>query len=236
MKTVLHKASGRGQADHGWLKAHYSFSFAGYYNPERMHFGTIRVLNDDLIAPGGGFGLHPHDNMEIITIPLLGELEHTDSMGNTGTIRHGEIQVMSAGTGILHSECNRSPDQELSLLQIWIFPHSRNLKPRYDQRTFPAEDRIDHLQLVISPDDHPDTLSIQQHAWFSLGNFESGTGINYQIRRPGNGVYLFVIEGPVSVEDQALKKRDAIGIWEAESVSINAEPGSSILVMDVPMN
>lgn len=197
MKTVLHKANSRGHANHGWLDSHHSFSFANYYNPERMHFGVLRVLNDDVVAPGRGFGTHPHDNMEIISIPLEGDLEHKDSMNNTAVIRQGDIQVMSAGTGVFHSEYNKNNDSEVRFLQIWLFPNKRDVEPRYDQ--IKIEEKRNKLTQVLSPDPNDDGVWIHQNAWFHLGNYDAGTSETYRVKSPGNGVYVFVLEGDVSV-------------------------------------
>ena len=237
---VLHKSETRGNANHGWLNAHHSFSFANYYNPERMHFGVVRVLNDDIIAPAMGFGTHPHDNMEIITIPLRGSLRHKDSMGNEAVIEQNEVQIMSAGTGIQHSEFNASRDKDINLLQIWLFPKLRNIKPRYDQRTFRPEDRVNQLQTVVAPigseEEKVDAIGINQEAWFSLGTLTEGIEKTYSVKKTGNGVYAFVIEGNVTINGQPLSKRDALGISDIEMLSIKAETDAEILLMDVPMS
>ena len=238
--SILHKSDTRGHANHGWLNARHSFSFAGYYNPERMHFGVLRVLNDDIVAPAMGFGTHPHDNMEIITIPLRGALRHRDSMGNEAVIEQNEVQIMSAGTGIQHSEFNASRDKDINLLQIWLFPKYRNVTPRYAQRSFLPEDRVNQLQTVVAPlgseEEKADAIGIHQDAWFSLGTLKEGIEKTYSVKKEGNGVYLFVIEGSVLVNDQPLSKRDALGLWDLETVSIKAETDAEILVMDVPMS
>lgn len=236
MKTIIHPADKRGHADHGWLKTWHSFSFAGWYDEEKVHFGMLRVLNDDTIAPGSGFGMHPHDNMEIVTIPLKGTLEHKDNMGNTGQIRHGEIQAMSAGTGVLHSEYNPSETEETQLFQVWVFPKVKNIKPRYEQKTFSLEDRKNKFQLIVSPEKNEKTMWINQDAFFSLGNFGKGVKVTYPLNLKGNGAYLMVVEGKISVEGIALNKRDAIGISEADSVKIEAVESSEILIIEVPMN
>ena len=235
MKKVFHSADTRGDADHGWLKAKHSFSFANFYNPERMQFGVLRVLNDDVIAPGMGFGAHPHDNMEIITIPLEGTLEHKDSMDNTGVIEADEIQVMSAGTGISHSEYNKSKDQSVSLLQLWVFPHTQNVTPRYDQKNIKDLKTTNSFYPVVTPNPHDSGMWIYQDAWFHLGEFNEETKVKYNIHKPGNGVYIFIIEGEGSVSDQTLSKRDALGLWETESFSITAKKNSRILLLEVPM-
>lgn len=236
MKTIYHKADSRGHANHGWLNTHFSFSFADYYNPERIHFGALRVLNDDTIAAGEGFGTHPHDNMEIITIPLSGDLEHKDSMGNAGVIRHGEIQVMSAGTGIQHSEFNHNRNQELKLLQIWVFPNKRNVEPRYDQIYIKDIENENDLFQILSPNIDDDGVWIYQDAWFHLGNLKQAWTGEYVLKGNNHGVYVFVIEGEITIENKKLGKRDGLGIFETEKFKIQAEANSKILLMEVPMN
>ncbi len=234
--TVLHKAETRGHANHGWLDSHHSFSFANYYNPERMHFGVLRVLNDDRVDAGMGFGTHPHDNMEIISIPLEGDLEHKDSMGNVALIKHGDIQVMSAGTGIQHSEYNKNKDKLTKFLQIWVFPNKKNVTPRYDQITLDLKDRHNKLQQIISPNPDDAGVWIHQDAWFHLGKFDKDVSAEYKIKKSGNGVYAFIISGEFTVAGQTLGNRDGLGIWDTDTISIKANtPGSEILVMDVPM-
>lgn len=234
--TVFHKASTRGHADHGWLNSRHSFSFANYYNPERMHFGALRVLNDDIVAAGMGFGTHPHDNMEIISIPLQGDLEHKDSMGNTTVIRYGDIQVMSAGTGIRHSEYNRNSDQEVKFLQIWLFPKEKNVTPRYDQISLNVQERHNQLQQILSPNADDAGVWIHQDAWFHLGTFDRGVTAEYRLKRPGNGVYAFVIGGSWTINGQDLEPRDGLGIWDVEGISLAANSdGAEILLMEVPM-
>lgn len=233
---ILHKADTRGLADHGWLNSHHSFSFANYYDPERMHFGVLRVLNDDTVAAGMGFNTHPHDNMEIISIPLEGDLEHKDSMGNTQVIRHGDIQVLSAGTGITHSEKNRNTDKLTRFLQIWVFPNKRNVTPRYDQLTLDVADRHNRFQQVLSPSAEDAGVWIHQDAWFHLGNFDAGAGTTYAVKRKGNGAYAFLLEGSATINGQALGRRDGLGIWDVDTVDVKAGPGGAeILLMDVPM-
>jgi redox-sensitive bicupin YhaK (pirin superfamily) len=235
--TVLHQADSRGHADHGWLKSYHSFSFANYYNPDRMHFGVLRVLNDDQVASGMGFGTHPHDNMEIISIPLEGDLEHKDSMGNVAVIRHGDIQVMSAGTGIQHSEYNRSKDQLVRFLQIWVFPNKRNVTPRYDQLTLNLADRQNKLQQILSPNVEDAGVWIHQDAWFHLGTFDQGISTKYTLKKPGNGIYAFVIKGSFTIDQQQLNRRDGLGIWDTANIELKAtSPDSEILLMEVPMN
>lgn len=235
-KLTLHKAASRGYADHGWLKSHHTFSFAGYYNPERVQFGALRVLNDDTVAAGMGFGTHPHDNMEIISIPLEGDLEHKDSMGNVAVIKRGEIQVMSAGTGIQHSEKNRNHDQLTKFLQIWVFPNKRGVEPRYDQQTLNPEDRINRFQQILSPNVDDEGVWIHQDAWFHLGKFDSGMSADYQLKRSGNGVYAFVLSGNVTIDGQQLEPRDGLGIEGSEHFSVKADSETEILLMEVPMN
>lgn len=233
--TILHKANTRGHAQHGWLDSRHTFSFASYYNPDRMHFGVLRVLNDDTVAPGMGFGTHPHDNMEIISIPLEGDLEHKDSMGNVAVIRQGDIQVMSAGTGIQHSEYNKHADRNVKFLQIWVFPNRKNVTPRYDQISLPQNEGHNTLRQIVSPDPNDAGVWIHQDAWFHLGHFEAGKGTTYRIRRKGNGVYAFVLSGSMNINGQQLEARDGLGIWDAEQISIDAGSEAEVLLMDVPM-
>lgn len=235
MKTVFHPADTRGAADHGWLKAKHSFSFANYYNPERIHFGVLRVLNDDQVAGGTGFGMHPHDNMEIITIPLAGAVEHKDSMGNHGQIRAGEVQVMSAGTGILHSEFNKNSDEWLKLLQIWVIPQRRGVTPRYDQAAYDPSRKNELVQVVAPIDTEEPGLKIHQNARFYLGNLDKGFEAEYAIKAEGNGLYIFVIEGEVTVDSQKMSPRDGYGVWDTESVFLKADSDAKVLLMDLPM-
>jgi len=236
MKTTLHKADTRGHANHGWLDSHHTFSFAGYYDPARVHFGMLRVLNDDIVKGGGGFGQHPHDNMEIISIPLRGALEHGDNTGGHGIIKSGEVQIMSAGSGIAHSERNASKVEDVNFLQIWVFPKERNIKPRYDQKLFGREDRTNKFQAVVSPEKNDSSLWINQDAWFSLGNLSKGATSEYTIKKTSNGVYVFVIEGEVTANGQKLSKRDGLGVWDTDKISISAEADAEVLLIDVPMN
>lgn len=236
MKTVYHPAQTRGHANHGWLDTHHTFSFANYYNPERMNFGVLRVLNDDIVDGGYGFGTHPHDNMEIISIPLEGALEHKDSMGNTHVIQKGDVQAMSAGTGIRHSEYNRNKDVKTNFLQIWVFPNAKNVEPRYDQQAFAADNRNNKLQQVLSPNPEDEGVWIHQDAWFHLGKFDKGQKISYEARKQGNGIYLFVLEGSIKVGDQALAKKDGYGLWDTEGIEIEATEDADFLLMDVPMH
>jgi hypothetical protein len=235
MKTVLHKALTRGHANHGWLDSWHSFSFAGYYEPSRIHFGALRVLNDDTVAPGMGFGKHPHDNMEIISIPLEGALEHGDNIGNTQVIKKGDVQIMSAGTGVVHSEKNKNNDQEVKFLQIWVFPNKKDVKPRYDQKLFTEEAKKNKLLTVVSPIGEQEGVNIHQDAWFSLGNLDNGTTVDYRIRKQGNGVYAFVLKGDATINDIALNQRDGLGISETDLLKIRADKDAEILLMEVPM-
>lgn len=236
MQSVLHKADTRGHANHGWLDSHHTFSFANYYNPERVHFGVLRVLNDDVVAPGRGFSTHPHDNMEIISIPLEGDLEHKDSMGNVAVIRHGDVQVMSAGTGIFHSEYNKNQDQEVRFLQIWVFPNKKGVTPRYDQITLAEADSRNKLQQILSPNPDDAGVWIHQNAWFHLGNFDAGHSETYALKDPANGVYAFVLEGNVTIAGQKLNTRDGFGVWDMNSLDITADTNAKLLLMEVPMS
>lgn len=235
MNLRLFPADQRGHAQHGWLESYHSFSFASYYNPECMHFGALRVLNDDWVAPGMGFGTHPHDNMEIISIPLSGDLEHRDSMGNRSVIKEGEIQVMSAGTGITHSEYNPNADREVRFLQIWLFPRSKNLTPRYDQKPIADLLQPNELSVVLSPNAQDKGVWIHQDAWFSIGEFDQAAQLTYDSKKSGNGAYLFVLEGSVELEGHNLGRRDAIGVWNYEQMALKTSPGTRLLLMDVPM-
>lgn len=233
--TIIHKAETRGHANHGWLNSMHTFSFANYHNPERMHFGALRVLNDDTVEAGMGFGKHPHDNMEIISIPLEGDLEHKDSMGNVSVIRHGDIQVMSAGTGIFHSEYNKNKDSRVKFLQIWVFPNKKNVTPRYDQITLNIDDRHNKLLQILSPNPDDEGVWIHQNAWFHMGTFDKGIGTEYKIKAKGNGVYAFILKGDVTINGQVLSTRDGFGIWDVDSFSIKADSDAEILLMEVPM-
>ena len=235
MNKVYHSAETRGHADHGWLNANHSFSFASYYDPNRMNFGALRVLNDDTISPGKGFGKHSHDNMEIITIPLKGDLEHKDSLGNIGAINEGEIQVMSAGTGIYHSEYNKNSDKFINLLQLWVMPKKQDVKPRYDQRSFKGLKKKNSIYQVLSPYPEDEGMWIQQDAWIHLGDFEEVTSVDYMLKKKGNGVYIFVIEGIFKVANEKLEKRDALGVWNTESITFEAQSKSQVLLIEVPM-
>lgn len=235
MTTIIHRASDRGHANHGWLDAHHSFSFANWYDPEKIHFGMLRVLNDDIVAPGQGFGMHPHNDMEIITIILKGALEHKDNMGNGSVIRPGDVQVMSAGSGVLHSEFNPSSSEEVNLFQLWIFPKEKGIKPRYDQKTFSPDLRKNSVQLVASGFKKNGELYIHQDAAISLGSIDKDSSIDYIMNRKENGVYMMVVDGSIQVNDEKLSKRDAIGVKGTESIHIKAESDSQILFIEVPM-
>jgi redox-sensitive bicupin YhaK (pirin superfamily) len=235
MKKVLHKATTRGHANHGWLNSYHSFSFAGYYNPERIHFGALRVLNDDTVAAGMGFGTHPHDNMEIISIPLSGDLRHKDSMGNETVIKQGDIQAMSAGTGIAHSEMNANKDKDVQFLQIWVFPNKKNVQPRYGQITIDESKMKNNLLQVLSPNADDEGVWIHQDAWFSLGNLEKGITTTYTLKGTDSGVYAFVLEGDVTINGESLNKRDGLGISETDTLHITADADARLLLMEVPM-
>ncbi len=235
MNTVLHKANTRGHANHGWLDSHHSFSFANYYDPARVHFGLLRVLNDDIVKGGMGFGTHPHDNMEIVSIPLSGALEHKDTTGRNEIIKTNDVQIMSAGSGISHSEYNASGTDPVNFLQIWVFPKLKNIAPRYEQKTMKPEDRMNQLQTIVSPE-KGNGVWINQDAWFHLGNLKRGFQTEYALRKDGNGVYAFVLEGDVTIAGQKLNRRDGFGISETDQVIITSDSDASILLIDVPMN
>src|SRR5690242_15945991 len=234
-KTILHKSGTRGHADHGWLNSYHTFNFANYHNPERIHFGALRVLNDDTVSAAKGFDTHPHDNMEIISIPLEGDLEHKDSMGNTTVIKQGDIQVMSAGTGIQHSEYNKNKDVPVKFLQIWILPNKKNVTPRYDQISLNENDRHNKLHQILSPNQNDEGVWIYQNAWFHLGRFDKDFTATYNFKKEGNGLYIFVLDGDISVDGQKLNKRDGYGIWETSEVTIKADSDAEFLLMEVPM-
>lgn len=234
--TVLHKADTRGDANHGWLHSKHTFSFANYYNPERMSFGVLRVLNDDRVAAGMGFGKHPHSDMEIISIPLEGDLKHMDSTGRSEIIKQGDVQVMSAGSGIQHSEMNANKDKEVKFLQIWVVPNERGVTPRYQQITLEEGARDNKLQQVLSPNADDEGVWIHQDAWFHLGKLDKGTAVTYDIKKTGNGVYAFIIEGDATINGQKLEKRDGFGLWDVESLDITADSNAEVLLMEVPMD
>ncbi|MEM6893876.1 MAG: pirin family protein [Bacteroidota bacterium] len=236
MKTVLHKADTRGNANHGWLQSRHTFSFANYYDPERMNFGLLRVLNDDTVSEARGFGTHPHRDMEIISIPLEGDLEHKDSMGTSAIIKQGDIQVMSAGTGIMHSEYNANKDKPVKFLQIWVFPNEKGVTPRYDQITLDLEDRKNKMQQVLSPNPEDAGVWIHQNAWFNMTSLEAGKSLSYELNdAKNNGVYAFVLEGEVTINGQPLEKRDGFGLWDVAHLDITANNNTELLLMEVPM-
>jgi len=236
MKTIKHLANTRGAANHGWLKSHHSFSFANYYNPERMSFGVLRVLNDDIVQPKMGFGTHPHQNMEIISIPLKGALSHKDNMNNKRSIEVGEVQVMSAGTGLTHSEFNDSKTEEVNFLQLWIVPEEQNVTPNYEQKLFDVQGRVNKFQTLVSPQDNlvEGSLGIHQQASILTGSFDKGKESSYTINK-GKGVYVFLLEGEIEVSGETLYKRDALGVWDTDSIIIKSQENSEILLIDVPM-
>jgi len=236
MKKTVHKANTRGFADHGWLKSYHTFSFANYQNPERTRFGLLRVLNDDVVEAGKGFGTHPHDNMEIITIPLQGELAHKDSTGTKEVIKPGEVQIMSAGSGLTHSEFNNSELDPVNLLQIWVFPKEKNIPPRYEQKLFSSKERSNKIATLISPDKTNGALWINQDSYFSIVNLDPGKSVTYNVNRKDNGVYVFVINGEIEAAGEKLFKRDALGVYEIENVETNAIQNSEILFIEVPMS
>ncbi len=236
MNKVIHKSGERGYANHGWLDSYHSFSFAGFYNPNKMNFGVLRVLNDDTIAPGTGFDTHPHKDMEIISIPLEGMLRHEDSMGNISVIEEGDIQVMTAGSGIHHSEYNASEEKIGKFLQIWIFPREKGLKPTYDQISIRDLQKRNELFQIVSPTKEDEGAYINQDAWLFLGEYDDGETELYKIRKANNGAYIFVLEGKIEVEDTILERRDAIGISDTDSITIKAKDNSKFLLMDVPMS
>ncbi|MEY2901439.1 MAG: hypothetical protein RLY89_545 [Bacteroidota bacterium] len=235
MKTVLHLAATRGHANFGWLDSYHSFSFGHYYDPERVHFGALRVLNDDTVSAGMGFGKHPHDNMEIVSIPLSGDLHHKDSTGRDEIIREHDVQIMSAGSGIAHSEYNANKDKPVKFLQIWVMPKEQNIEPRYEQKSFKPENRVNQLLTVVAPDNE-EAVWINQDAWFSLGNFTKDFSTSYQLKKSGNGVYIFVLEGSLEVAGQTIGTRDGLGISELESLDIKASTDAQIVLIEIPMS
>lgn len=236
MKTVFHAADSRGHAQHGWLDSYHTFSFANYYDPDRMNFGTLRVLNDDTVQAAMGFSTHPHDNMEIISIPLEGDLEHKDSLGNVAIIKEGEIQVMSAGSGVTHSEKNKNRDRQVKFLQIWVFPKVSNVTPRYDQISIKDLAHDNEFYQILSPNPDDQGVWIHQDAWFHLGHFNQHTTTEYSFHQEGNGVYAFILEGEVEMNGQVLKKRDGMGTWDTQTLSVTAQPGAKVLLMEVKMS
>ncbi|WP_020678369.1 pirin family protein [Geopsychrobacter electrodiphilus] len=239
MTHILHKADSRGLADHGWLVSRHTFSFANYHNPARMHFGMLRVINDDIVQPAMGFGTHPHENMEIVSIPLSGALRHQDSMGNKHMITAGEVQIMSAGSGLTHSEYNNSDQEEVNFLQIWVFPEVKNITPRYGQKRFDKANRHNRFQTLVSPQKEGDAIWINQQAWFSMTNLDAGTSLSYLKQRTGNGLYFFIIEGSVEIEGTKLDRRDALGLTtdgDEGQVQVKALSQAEILCIDVPLH
>ncbi len=236
MKTTLHKLDTRGFSNHGWLKSHHTFSFANYHNPERMNFGVLRDLNDDTVESGMGFGTHPHRDMEIISIPLEGDLEHKDSMGTTAVIRKGEIQVLSAGTGVMHSEYNKNADELVKFLQIWVIPNKMGVQPRYDQISIKESAEPNDFQQILSPNADDEGVWIHQDAWFNLADFDKGVSKKYELHKKGNGVYVFVLSGKAKIGDIELSERDGLGIEDTDNFTLEALEKSEILLMEVPMN
>lgn len=234
-RYILHKADTRGIANHGWLMSRHTFSFANYYNPDRVNFGMLRVLNDDIVKPAMGFGTHPHSNMEIVSIPLSGALAHKDSTGSEKVIESGEVQIMSAGKGLYHSEYNYSKTEDVNFLQIWVMPKEKNIEPRYDQKHFDPEKNPNELITTVAPDDGM-ALWINQDAWFSLGYYDKATSFTYDMRAAGNGAYVFIIDGKATVDKESLTKRDGLGIYDTQSFKVSVEQGAKILIMDIPMN
>lgn len=234
MKTVIHTADSRGHATFGWLNSYHTFSFGNYYDPQRVHFGALRVLNDDTVAKGMGFSKHPHDNMEIVSIPLFGDLHHKDSTGRDEIIRQGDVQIMSAGSGIAHSEMNANQDKEVKFLQIWVLPKQMNIEPRYEQKSFQLQDRMNSIQTVVAPDDQT-AVWINQDAWFSLAGFTKDFTNTYTFHQKGNGIYVFVLNGEVTIGEQQLKARDGYGISETDNVEIKADTDAEVLIIEIPM-
>lgn len=234
MKTIVHKSDSRGTASFGWLYSRHSFSFGNYYHPDKIQFGALRVLNDDIVEAGMGFGTHPHENMEIVSIPLQGDLEHKDSTGNKEVIKTGDVQIMSAGSGIMHSEYNHSKTDKVNFLQIWVLPKELNIAPRYEQKSYHTKDRINRLQTVVAPDCE-NAVWINQDSWFHLTKLEPGKSIEYTLKSQSNGVYVFVIDGVIRVGEQTLVKRDAIGIYDTDNFNIESSKESEVLLIEVPL-
>ena len=236
MKTIYHAADSRGDANHGWLKSKHTFSFANYHNPERMGFGALRVINDDFVIAGQGFGKHSHRDMEIISIPLSGKLGHGDNIGNNGTIETGEIQVMSAGTGITHSEMNGDDKEAVKFLQIWVIPNKMKVEPRYQQVRMDDILKPNEFNQVLSPNSDDAGVWIHQDAWFSMGDFDNGVTQTYELKNPDNGVYIFVISGKVVVNGNTLDTRDGLGVWDTKNFTMDVIDDAKVLLMEVPMN
>jgi len=235
MNIVIHKSDSRGVANYGWLESRHTYSFAGFYDAERMGFGKLRVLNDDIVDPSMGFGTHPHENMEIISIPLAGSLRHEDSMGNQHVIEAGEVQIMSAGTGITHSEYNNSATESVNFLQIWILPKQKDIEPRYAQKRFELEQRLNKLQLVVAPDDEQGAISINQDVYFSLLKLEDGHSIDYQLRNKQNGVYIFMISGSVMLDEFILEARDGVEVSDTLAITVKATENAELLWIETPL-
>ena len=235
MNTIIHRADTRGDANHGWLHSKHTFSFANYHNPERMNFGVLRVLNDDTVSESRGFGTHPHQDMEIVSIPLEGDLKHEDNMGNKTIIKEGDIQVMSAGTGVMHSEYNNNPDKPVKFLQIWIIPNKQNVEPRYDQISLKDIAKENEFYQVLSPNKDDQGVWAHQDAWFNIGKFTKGHSDEYKINKKGNGVYAFILEGEVELNGEKLSKRDGMGVWDTDSFTVKATEDARVLLMEVPM-
>ena len=233
MKKVLHKADSRGHVNHGWLNSYHTFSFANYHNPERMNFGVLRVLNDDTVAPSMGFGTHQHKNMEIVSIPLEGDLEHKDSMNTIAIIKEGDIQVMSAGSGIFHSEKNKNNDKPVKFLQIWVLPNKENVEPRYDQIKIASKEN--EFNQILSPNPDDEGVWVHQNAWFFLGLFNKDTTTSYKLKDENNGLYVFILNGKASINETTLENRDGIGIWDFDQIEIQVNENSKILLMEIPM-
>ncbi len=234
VEKTLHRSSSRGGANLGWLQSRHTFSFGSYFNPERVHFGALRVLNDDQVAPGAGFPTHPHDNMEIVSIPLEGALEHKDTTGTDGVIRTGDVQIMSAGTGIAHSEYNHSDEDPVKFLQIWVLPEKLDIEPRYDQKAFRSEDRNNRFQLMVSPQKSAETLWINQNAYFSMADLDKGSTVDYEMHEKANGLYLFMISGDLKIEAESLGDRDGLGLVGKDGYNLQAESAATVLAMEVP--
>ena len=233
--NTIHRANSRGYFNHGWLKTYHTFSFAGYYDKSRVHFGMLRVLNDDIILPGEGFGTHPHDNMEIVTIPIYGELAHKDSTGHEEVIHQNEVQIMSAGSGLTHSEYNSSKEREVNLLQIWVFPKLHDIEPRYDQKIFEPEKMKNNFLMLVSPEKNKETLWINQDAYFSIGILDKNVSLKYKTKKQGNGVYVFVMSGSILADGELLNNRDGMGTEEKEIINITAQENSKVLIIEIPM-
>lgn len=236
MQKIIHRENDRGHVDFGWLKSAHSFSFGQYFDPEKVNFGALRVLNDDQVAGGQGFGRHAHDNMEIVSIPLAGILSHQDSMGNVRNIETGEVQIMSAGKGVKHSEFNGDQKDPVKFLQVWVLPNEQNITPTYEQKSYLHLDRHNKFVTIVSPDvSNPDTVHIHQDAYFNIADLDEGNTISYTVHSERNGIYLFVLEGKVSVANETLERRDGIGIYDSAKIDIEAAYNAKLLLIEVPM-